>query len=437
MTKTNRYPEDWIGTRLGDAFDIDLGKMLSPEASVGKHLKPYLANRNVQWNRFELANLGYMNFSMTERQRFRLVPGDLLVCEGGEIGRTAMWGGELPECYFQKAIHRLRPRADPIIDPRFLLHYMKFAIDNNLFPGLISQTSIAHLTREKLTLLEVEHPVQAQEQRRIAAVLDTLDGRIQSSMRLMAKLEELRLSSIRESMEPGLACFREVEASELHSGFRRNVGSWKLVPLGSVLASIDAGHSPDLEDTPAGPGQWGVLKVSAVGNGTFHPEENKVVHNRALCSPAICVRPGDLLMTRANTTQLVGLSCLAEATPPHLMLSDKTLRLRVSHPYATTRYVHIVLEVDEIRRQIEIEATGTSGSMKNISQQAIRRLMIPFGNADDIERVTNVDALFRAQLDSMRSEVKRLQALKHGLMDDLLTGRVRVTGAEMERVGAG
>src|SRR6266496_4315749 len=113
-------------------------------------------------------------------------------------------------------------------------------------------------------------------------------------------------------------------------------------------------------------------------------------------------------MTRANTTQLVGLSCIVDDTPPYLMLCDKTLRLNVAHPYATARYIHVILGMDEVRRQIEIEATGTSGSMKNISQQAIRRLMIPLGSSEDVERVTSTDTLYRAQLDFMRREVERL-----------------------------
>ncbi|MGH3403700.1 MAG: hypothetical protein ACRDRJ_14555, partial [Streptosporangiaceae bacterium] len=151
------------------------------------------------------------------------------------------------------------------------------------------------------------------------------------------------------------------------------------------------------------------------------------------------VQPGASLLLRELLIYFdphpVGLSCIVENTPPHLMLCDKTLRLRVAHSYGTTKYVHVMLGVDEIRRQIEIEATGTSGSMKNISQQAIRRLMIPLGSPEDVERVVNADALFGAELAVRRSEVEQLQALKQGMMDDLLTGRVRVTDESLERVG--
>jgi restriction endonuclease S subunit len=276
------------------------------------------------------------------------------------------------------------------------------------------------------------------EQNRITIILDSVDKEVKASLRLIAKLERLRTALIRESMRAGLDCFRDIEASELHSRARRTAGSWALVPLDSVLAGIDAGHSPDLEDTPAGPGQWGVLKVSAVGNGEFHPEENKVVRDQALHNHAICVHPGDLLITRANTSKLVGRSCIVHGgVSPRLMLCDKTLRLRVAKQSAPAQYVHIVLGLAEVRRQIEIAATGTSGSMKNISQAEIRRLMIPIGRPGDIDRVVEADATLQAQVAALHREVNQLRSLRAGLMDDLLTGRARVADGWLESVGTG
>src|ERR1700730_2151716 len=72
--------------------------------------KPYLGNRAVQWGRFDLSDIGLIKLSPTDMQRFRLRNGDLLVCEGGEIGRAAIWQQQIPECYYQKALHRLRPK---------------------------------------------------------------------------------------------------------------------------------------------------------------------------------------------------------------------------------------------------------------------------------------------------------------------------------------
>jgi len=194
-----------------------------------------------------------------------------------------------------------------------------------------------------------------------------------------------------------------------------------LVPLGSVLVGIDAGHSPDLEDTPAGPGEWGVLKVSAIGENRFRPEENKVARDRRLFDPAICVHQGDLLMTRANTAQLVGRSCIAKSAPPGLMLCDKTLRLRVDEQKAPTRFIQIVLGLDSVRRQIETAATGTSGSMKNISQRSIRKLMIPLYGPEYIERVIELVDSADHSITSAEAVIDKLKETNSGLIRHLLS----------------
>jgi type I restriction enzyme S subunit len=254
----------------------------------------------------------------------------------------------------------------------------------------------------------------------------TLDEEINATKAVIAKLEDLRIASVRSIMQPGIECYRDTQAFELYSGIQRGSGSWSLVPLGTVLSGIDAGHSPNLEDTPAGPGQWGVLKVSAVSQHGFFPEENKVVHDQGLQNPDLCVRQGDLLMTRANTSELVGRSCIVDKAPPGLMLCDKTLRLSADKRYVPTAYVHLVLGLSEVRRQIEIAATGTSGSMKNISQQSIRQLMIPLGDQDDTRRTVEIDRLHYSQLSALHGEIAKLRLVKQGIMEDLLTGQVRV-----------
>ena len=195
-----------------------------------------------------------------------------------------------------------------------------------------------------------------------------------------------------------------------------------LVPLGSVLTGIDAGHSPDLEDIPANPGEWGVLKVSAIGEGRFHPEENKVVRDRRLFDPTICVRQGDLLITRANTAQLVGRSCIAESVPSGLMLCDKTLRLRVDERTVPARYVQLALGLDAVRRQIEVGATGTSGSMKNISQQSIRKLMIPIHGQGYVKRILEIINSADRSIASAEAVIDKLKASKSGLARHLLSG---------------
>src|SRR5206468_3436120 len=117
------------------------------------------------------------------------------------------------------------------------------------------------------------------------------------------------------------------------------------------------------------------LKVSAVRPEGFQADENKVLLNVTLVNRAFEVLDGDLLMTRANTPELVGLTCLVQRPRPQLLLSDKTLRLRVGDQ-DDRRYIFLATQMPYLRRQIEIDATGSSGSMKNIGQKAIRSLRI-------------------------------------------------------------
>jgi type I restriction enzyme, S subunit len=172
-THIGEVPVDWEIARIGSLFDIQLGKMLNAAAKHGPEEYPYLANRNVQWGRLDLRGLKTMFFSSKEREKYQLLPGDLLVCEGGEVGRTAIWRGELANCFFQKAIHRLRPRSDRI-DSQFMLHFMRHAADMRLFVHLTGKSSIAHLTKEKLEIAQFAVPSIA-EQRVIATALDAVD----------------------------------------------------------------------------------------------------------------------------------------------------------------------------------------------------------------------------------------------------------------------
>lgn len=140
-----------------------------------------------------------MDFSDEERAKFSLESGDLLVCEGGEVGRTAIWRGELSECYFQKAIHRLRPK-DGLMVPEFMLAFMVQAAVRNAWQNLISQTSISHLTQEKLAMLLVTRP-SLEEQNRIASVIGSHDRLISSEQSELSKLRHLKSGLMTDLLE--------------------------------------------------------------------------------------------------------------------------------------------------------------------------------------------------------------------------------------------
>lgn len=135
-----------------------LGKMLDKKSQTGKSKLPYLANFNVQWFQFKLDNLNMMDFNEKEQIEFSLEDDDLLVCEGGEIGRCAIWHNEITPCYFQKALHRVRCNKSIII-PIYLAWWFKFNCDNNGFSEIEgAKATIAHLPGAKLKKLPISVP---------------------------------------------------------------------------------------------------------------------------------------------------------------------------------------------------------------------------------------------------------------------------------------
>lgn len=166
-----RVPGHWVVSRLSLRLHQTLGKMLNPEAASGMAQRPYLTNRHVQWDRIITDELSTMNFSETERQLLRLQYGDILVCEGGEVGRAAIWQDQIVECYFQKALHRLRPRDPERDDTRFFLYALRAAANQGLFSSHGNTSTIIHLTGEQLKAHRFPFP-PADEQRRIASYLD-------------------------------------------------------------------------------------------------------------------------------------------------------------------------------------------------------------------------------------------------------------------------
>ncbi|MBX9721801.1 MAG: restriction endonuclease subunit S, partial [Candidatus Obscuribacterales bacterium] len=177
----------WPTKKLGDLFDIQLGKMLNESARKGE-LFPYLANFNVRWGSFDFSRLNKMSFSENERRKFSLRTGDLLMCEGGEIGRCAVWTSEDISIFYQKALHRLRP-LNQNITSEFIYYYMQHIATKNELPKLVGETSIAHLTKEKLVCLLVPFPPLS-EQKAITTLLSTWDLAIEKTERLIAAKEQ-------------------------------------------------------------------------------------------------------------------------------------------------------------------------------------------------------------------------------------------------------
>lgn len=152
-------PEDWKHSSVSAGYNVQLGKMLSPDRVRGDNLRPYLRCANVQWDEIEVDDLLMMDFPPKEQGRYRLKAGDLLVCEGGSWpGRSAIWSGTVPEIYYQKALHRVRGRNGNL---ERWLHYCLFVAEKlKVFAVEGNSSTMTHLTREQLKSHRIPMPAR-------------------------------------------------------------------------------------------------------------------------------------------------------------------------------------------------------------------------------------------------------------------------------------
>jgi len=206
------------------------------------------------------------------------------------------------------------------------------------------------------------------QQRRIAEILWAVDEVIQQ---YGAALSDCRTYQT-----------QIVEQRCLADGFQR-------ARLERVLRRIVAGKSLNGVNEPAGDGEFGVLKVSAVGPAGFDAAEHKRLIDGAEFISRYAVNAGDFLITRCNTKELVGRVCIVSEDHPTLMLCDKTLKLEFDEDLAKPAFIEAVLKSRPVRNQIEGFATGTGGAMKNISQDNIKSLEVPLPSLTEQEVLTD------------------------------------------------
>lgn len=147
----------WDRIPFAELFDSRLGKMLDAKKQVGGKKFKYLGNSNLQWFRFNLDNLLEMEFADNEIEKFELKKGDILICEGGEVGRCAIWNNDMPNVYFQKAIHRARAISNNIT-PEYTVMLFWFLAKYGGLNDYVTAATIAHLTGEKLKLIPIPVP---------------------------------------------------------------------------------------------------------------------------------------------------------------------------------------------------------------------------------------------------------------------------------------
>jgi type I restriction enzyme S subunit len=209
---------------------------------------------------------------------------------------------------------------------------------------------------------------------------------------------------------------------------------WEVTKVKRIVATFEQGWSPQCEGFPVETEQeWGVLKVGCVNGGTFRPEENKSLPPELEPIPSLSIDLGDLLISRANTRELVGGAAVAKQRHGNLLLCDKLYRLRFQQGACSPEFIALYLGTGMARGQIELAATGASSSMVNIAQSTILELELAMPEFQEqlatVHFLEGVLAKFDTLTTEARHAIDLLQERRTALISAAVTGKIDVRAA--------
>ena len=176
--------DGWLNGRVGRFYDVILGKMIQPNSKAESDVyKSYMCAANIKWSGIKLEPLKQMWFSDNEVKKYLLKAGDLLVTEGGDVGVSCIWQGELEECYVQNSVHIVRSNQNDI---KYLYYWLFNLKNTGWIDNICNKATIAHFTKEKLENTPLSLPPFT-EQQTIVKYLDEQCGRID---KILSKLDE-------------------------------------------------------------------------------------------------------------------------------------------------------------------------------------------------------------------------------------------------------
>ena len=206
---------------------------------------------------------------------------------------------------------------------------------------------------------------------------------------------------------------------------------WKEGRVGDLLEKLESGVSVNGEDRPLQPDEYGVLRVSAVTYGTFKPCAAKAIISRDIARAKCHPRAGQIIISRSNTDELVGASAFVEKDYPNLYLSDK-LWQTVPKPHANMKWLSYVLASKHTRYLLSNLATGTSGSMKNITKGELLTLKASIPPLPEQKKIAQILSSWDQAITATERLLENSKQRKKGLMQQLLTGKKRLPGFEGE-----
>lgn len=403
--------EQWPTTTIGDLFDIGAGKSVTPVARHGKRRHPFLRTSNVLWGRIDLAEVDAMQFSDDEIANKSLAKGDLLVCEGGDIGRAAIWEGQLPQCSFQNHLHRLRPKSEETV-PHFYMYYLEAGFTKlGLYQGAGNTTTIPNLSRSRLAALEVPRPSRV-EQRHVADVLLKVQRATEVEETLITSARELKQATMRQLFTFGIRGERQQD-SELGP----IPESWDIVRLGDVCR-LSTGTTPATKRTDYYQGQVPFIKTFEIVNNRI-TEASTFLSAEAVADYSLQLYPaGTVLMAmygQGKTRGQVALLEIAAATTQNAAAIQPNGDLDAAFLWQYLRSSY-----DRLR------GMGSLGHLSHLNLGYLRDLTLvkpPISQQREIADVLHIQDRMVSTHTRKREE---LTELFNHLLDGLMTGRIRI-----------
>ena len=341
------------------------------------------------------------------------------------------------------------------IDPSYIVNYLKSPYVDNLINSITYGVKMPRVGTETMTSLLVPIP-PLEEQRRIVEKIDEVasavsayDVAYQKNEALNSTFPEaLKKSILQEAVqgklvpqdpsdEPAEALLEHIRAEkqrlvkegeikkDKHESviFRRdnshyekrgskeeNINdiipfelpdSWEWIRLSAILTSTDAGKSPQCENRPRTIGEWGVIKTTAIQDGYFLAEENKVLPLDFNLQESMVVHHGDLLITRAGPRNRTGVICVVDGEPENLILSDKTVRLSYLRNFVNPHYVMTALSSPAMQYFVVDAMTGMASSQVNISQEKMKTFLLPLPPLNEQQRIVDEVSKIFGRIDKL------------------------------------
>lgn len=346
-------PPGWEEVRLGDVCAVFGGS--TPRTGVPEYWNgdiPWITPDDLSRHSGKFIERGARSITQVgfaSSSTRMVLAGTVLFSSRAPIGYVAI--ASQPVCTNQGFKSVVPPEG---ILSDYLYWYLRHVTPT--IQGMASGTTFKEISKKRMLDVPLRIPPTG-EQERIVAAIEEHFSRLDAAEANLATANS-RVVALRRSF---LAIAQSSE--------------WPEHSLGDLLDGIEAGKSFKTPGHPADADGWGVIKVSAMTWGEFDESENKAIPDPSKIDARFEIRPGDLLLSRANTSEYVGATVLVGHCRPRLLLSDKSMRLRVVDGVCKPWLLFALLS-PQLRSQMSAVATGTSDSMRNISQAKVRALRI-------------------------------------------------------------